>query len=329
MASIHNSDAVMTDEQLAAGDDTLTDLGDYVLEDLPDGALPELHGEPATKKLCGEGTSSSAATAPSSSQPVAPPRPRSAPGSRPQPQVQAAVTEQAAAGSASSLALTVRYRNLRYRNLRHHRPSVGSELRSLTRDTQSLVTVMFPECSEEVRESILARIAASLTGPVAFNGAVPHYDAAASDPLRLLRKTYFRHIYAWPSAYDARIFRSLFSLTVRLANSRPIEVKVFIDPYPEYATAKARGETYLVMRNVPLGVTQECMRATLLGGETEDKLPWLADLLHFHRLKDPYGGSAYSQMLGLPVAAEGDPSFKRIPAQPPSDGPRLFRTHPP
>ncbi|CAI5990941.1 unnamed protein product [Closterium sp. NIES-64] len=106
----------MADEQLAVGDDTITDLGDYVLEDLPDGALPELNGEPAAKKQCGEGTSSgsagpststaappasqpmrrsnssgsSATTAPSSPRPAVPPRPRSAPPSRPQPPVQEA-----------------------------------------------------------------------------------------------------------------------------------------------------------------------------------------------------------------------------------------------
>ncbi|CAI5478225.1 unnamed protein product [Closterium sp. Yama58-4] len=305
MDSHHNPDTVMTDEQLAAGEETITDLGDYVLEDLPDGVPPELNEEPAAKKQCGEGTSSgaagasapaaaplvpqpmqrsnssgsSAAMAPSSSRPSAPPRPRSAPPSRPQPPVQEAAVEQPSAGTAANLSLSVRYRNLR-----RHRPSVGTELRSLTRDPLLLVAVMFPECSEEVRESILSRIAAALPGSAAFNRAVPQFDAATGEPLLLPRRTYFRHIYSWTSAADARIFRGLFAVPflVRLNNSRPIE--------------------------------PEELRASLLSGKTDDDLPWLADLLHFHRLKDPYDGSAYSQMLGLPVAAEGDPSFNRISA---------------
>ncbi|CAI5481400.1 unnamed protein product [Closterium sp. Yama58-4] len=337
MDSHHNPDTVMTDEQLAAGEETITDLGDYVLEDLPDGVPPELNEEPAAKKQCGEGTSSgaagasapaaaplvpqpmqrsnssgsSAATAPSSSRPSAPPRPRSAPPSRPQPPVQEAAVEQPSAGTAANLSLSVRYRNLR-----RHRPSVGTELRSLTRDPLLLVAVMFRECSEEVRESILSRIAAALPGSAAFNRAVPQFDAATGEPLLLPRRTYFRHIYSWTSAADARIFRGLFAVPflVRLNNSRPIEVKIYVDPYPEFSAAKARGDTYMVVRNVPLGVQPEELRASLLSGKTDDDLPWLADLLHFHRLKDPYDGSAYSQMLGLPVAAEGDPSFNRISA---------------
>ncbi|CAI5465763.1 unnamed protein product [Closterium sp. Yama58-4] len=254
---------------------------------------------------------SSAATAPSSSRPSVPPRPRSAPPSRPQPPVQDAAVEQPAAGSAANLSLSVRYRNLR-----RHRSSVGTELRSLRRNPLSLVTVMFPECSEEVRESLLSRIAAALPGSAAFNGAVPQFDTAAGEPLRLPRRTYHRHIYSWTSAADARIFRGLFAkpFIARFNNSRPIEVKLYVDPYPDFSAAKARGDTYAVVRNVPLGVQPEDLRETLLRSKTEDDLPWLADLLHFHRLKDPYDDSAYSQMLGLPVAAEGDPAFERISA---------------
>ncbi|CAI5489861.1 unnamed protein product [Closterium sp. Naga37s-1] len=327
----------MADDQLVAGDDTITDLGKYVLDDIPDGALPELTGEPAAKKQCGEGTSSgpagpststaappapppmqrsnssgsSAATAPSSSRPSAPPRPRSTPPARPQPPAQEAAAEQPSSGSASNLALSVRYRHLR-----RHRPSVGTKLRSLTRDTQTLVAVMFPECSEEVRESILARIAAALPGPAAFNGAVPQFDAASGEPLCLPCRSYFRHMYSWASVADARTFRGLFAnpFLVRIHNSRPIEFKIHTDPYPVFTAAKARSDTYVVIRNVPLGVQAANLRQSLLNGKTDDNLPWLADLLHFHRLKDPYDGLPYSQMLGLPVAAEGDPSFQHISA---------------
>ncbi|CAI5953829.1 unnamed protein product [Closterium sp. NIES-64] len=115
---------------------------------------------------------------------------------------------------------------------------------------------------------------------------------------------------------DARIFRGLFTtpFLARIHNSRPVEVKLYIDPYPAFTAAKARGDTYMVVRNVPIIVKAEGLRESLLGERTEADHPWLADILHFHRLKDPYDGSAYSQILGLPVAAEGDPSFERISA---------------
>ncbi|CAI7745299.1 unnamed protein product, partial [Closterium sp. NIES-53] len=319
--------------QLPSGEIDTTELNDYIVNDLPDGALLELPAEPAAKKLCGEGmpsdkpstsfpsvppsapppmarTSSSGifvTAAPSSSRPEPPPRPQSAPASRPQPPVQEAVADLAPSGSYS-LSATASYRNLRL-----HRPSVGAELRSLTCDTQSLVTIMFPEYSEEIRESILTRIAALLTGPAAFNGVVPQFDATVGDPLRLPCKAYFRHIYSWPSANDVRIFRGLFSQTMRLTNGRPIEVKTYTDPFPDFTAAKARGDTYMVVRNVPLGVSPKRLRENLITAQSDAEPLWLADILHIHRLKDPYDGSAYSQVLGLPVAAEDDPNFDRIP----------------
>ncbi|CAI5956564.1 unnamed protein product [Closterium sp. NIES-65] len=194
MASHHNPDAVMADEQLAVGDDTITDLGDYVLEDLPDGALPELNGEPAAKKQCGEGTSSGSA------------------------------------GPSTSTAA--------------------------------------PPASQPMRRSNSSGSSAT-TAPSSPRPAVPPRP------------------------------------------SRPIEVKIHTDPYPDFSAAKARGDTHVVVRNVPLGIKAENLHESLLTGKTEDGLPWLADLLHFHRLKDSYDGSAYSQMLGLPIAAEGDLSFER------------------
>ncbi|CAI6008611.1 unnamed protein product [Closterium sp. NIES-65] len=320
----------MAEGQLPVGDDTLDELGDEFLEDLPDGALPDLRenaapsapvsaqplpsGEPAAKKLCSEGQSSAAGTSGTASALLSapPPVPRASssaallprPLRLPEPE-----TDHAAAGAITGLAP-----HARYRNLRRHRTSVGAVLHALTRNTQSMVDVIFPEASsEEVRAAVLTRISALINGQ-AFNGVIPSFESAAGEALRLPRHTYSRHTFSWPSANDARIFRSLFPVTVRLANNRAMEVKVFSDPNQEFTTARARGDTYVVLRNVPLGYSPERMRSTLLAGTTEAGLPWLFDLRLFHRLKDPYDDSAYSQLLGLPVAADGDAGFDRIPA---------------
>ncbi|CAI5989805.1 unnamed protein product [Closterium sp. NIES-65] len=240
MATEHNPDHVMTEGQIPVGDDTLDELGEEFLEDLSDVALPVLNdevahsapagthstqsGEPAAKKLCGEGQSSAAgpsgvasastsappsiprasssgssdATAPALGRAIAPSAPRPAPASRSRPVQPEPEPEHAAAGAASGLAP-----NVRFQNLRRHRTMVGTTLHTLTRNTQSLVDVIFPESSaEEVRAAVLAR----------------------------------------------------------------------------------------------------------------NSLPWLSDIRLFHRLKDPYDDSAYSQLLALPVAAEGDVGFERIPA---------------
>ncbi|CAI5521158.1 unnamed protein product [Closterium sp. Naga37s-1] len=193
MASSHNPDHVMAEEQIPVGDDTLNELDeDYLVDDLPDGALPELpedaqtslpvgaqptsSGEPAAKKQCSEGQSSAAATAtvstgaPSAPLPIprasssgstdaaapththvrGPSGPRTAPASRARPQPQAHVAAQVAAGPSSTLAPTVRHRNLR-----RHRSTVGAVLQSLTRNTQSLVDIIFPESSgEEARAAV-------------------------------------------------------------------------------------------------------------------------------------------------------------------------------
>ncbi|CAI7904281.1 unnamed protein product [Closterium sp. NIES-54] len=289
-------------------------------------------GEPAAKKLCSEGqpsaagasgvasashsapppiprassSGSSAATGPTPVCAPAPSAPRPAPVSWSWPALPEPEPEPVAAGLATGLAL-----NIRYRNLRRHCTTVGTVLQAMTRNTQSLVDIIFSESSaEEVRAAVLARIASLINGQ-AFNGVIPSFVAVAGEALRLPRRTYSKHSYSWPSANDARIFHSLFPITVRLSNNRAMEVKVFTDPNEEFTTARARGDTHLVLRNVPLGYSPERLCSTLLAGRTDSGLPWLADLRLFHRLKDPYDESAYSQLLGLPVAVDDDAGFDR------------------
>ncbi|CAI5492899.1 unnamed protein product [Closterium sp. Naga37s-1] len=165
----------------------------------------------------------------------------------------------------------------------------------------------------DARAAVLARISTLLNGQI-FNGAVPSFESASGEPLCLPRHTYSRHSFSWPTANDARIFRGMFPITVRLANNRSMEVNAFNDANQDFTAARTRGDPHLVLRNVPLGYTAENLRATILAGRTENGLPWLADLRAFHRLTDPYDGSAYAQLRGLPVAADGDPGFERIPA---------------
>ncbi|CAI5495353.1 unnamed protein product [Closterium sp. Naga37s-1] len=206
----------MADGQLPVGDETLDELGEEFLGDLPDGALPDLHedvalftpvgaqpppsGEPAAKKLCSEGQSSAAstsgtataslsapppiprasssgssdATASAPGRTNAPSAPRPVPASRSRPVQPEPEPDHAAAGAATGLAP-----HARYRNLRRHRTTVGAILHALTRNTQAMVDVIFPESSaEEIRAAVLTRISALINGQ-AFNGVIPSFESAA------------------------------------------------------------------------------------------------------------------------------------------------------
>ncbi|CAI6004291.1 unnamed protein product [Closterium sp. NIES-65] len=218
MATEHNPDHVMTEGQIPVGDDYFDELGDEFLGELPDGALRDLHenaapsapvgaqpppsGEPAAKKLCSEGQSSAASTSgTASAPPSAPPpvprasssgssaatasapgrtpppsAPRPAPASRSRPLQPEPEPDHTAAGVTTGLAP-----NARYRNLRRHRMTVGAVLHTLTRDTQSMVDVIFPESSsEEVRAAVLSHISALINGQ-AFNGVIiPSFESAGA-----------------------------------------------------------------------------------------------------------------------------------------------------
>ncbi|CAI7905389.1 unnamed protein product [Closterium sp. NIES-53] len=225
MASAHNTDHVTSEEQIPIWDDTLNELvGDFLVDDLPDGALPKIpddaqptipdgaqpapSDEHAAKKLCskrailgrsyghrfhrvafgidsdssGELLRQLCGHGPYGRTHADTLALRTVPASRSRPPPQEHAAAQAAVGPSSGLAPTARYRNLH-----RHGMMVGAVLQSLTRNTQSLVDITFPETpGEEVRAAVLAHISSLINGQ-ASNGVVPSFESAAGEPLRLPR----------------------------------------------------------------------------------------------------------------------------------------------
>ncbi|CAI5976943.1 unnamed protein product [Closterium sp. NIES-64] len=131
------------------------------------------------------------------------------------------------------------------------------------------------------------------------------------DPLRVARCTYVCLMFSWPSQEDATAFRRLFPFTLKLPNSRPVLLKEFVDRF----VAKAVGEPTLSIRNGLLEYAPEDIHVFLLDSTKPDGAHWLADLTNFHRAPDPYEGTYFTHLAGLPVATFDDPHSELIPSE--------------
>ncbi|CAI5965630.1 unnamed protein product [Closterium sp. NIES-64] len=154
-------------------------------------------------------------------------------------------------------------------------------------------------------------------------------DANRADIL-VPRRSYARLLFSWPSADVAVAFRCLFPLSLRLASARTVLLKAYDDPHPEFTASKANGTTTLSVRNVPISYDPDDIKEFLLDATTEDGLPWLENLHHFHRVSDPF---EVTIMDGIPIPCPDDPNFKRILASIPLEEGGLpmllnFSSHP-
>ncbi|CAI5979579.1 unnamed protein product [Closterium sp. NIES-65] len=144
-------------------------------------------------------------------------------------------------------------------------------------------------------------------------GITPPFEHTVGDPLRMARRVYGRLQFSWPSQADATAFRRLFPLSLKLPNSRPVLLKEFVDRFEEFTAPKAAGTPTLSIRNVPMEYAPEDIRTFLLDSIEPDGAHWLADLTNFHRASDPYEGTYFTHLAGLPVATPDDPHFNLIP----------------
>ncbi|CAI5505486.1 unnamed protein product [Closterium sp. Naga37s-1] len=201
------------------------------------------------------------------------------------------------------------------RNLRRARTSAATPM-LLPLCRRVVVTLLLPEAVlESHRTEILAGINAQLCGFMFDSGIIPPFEHTVGDSLRVARHVYGRLLFSWPSQEDAAVFRKLFPLMLKISNSRPVMLKVFVDRYEAFTAAKAAGAPTLSIRNVPLEIDPEEIRAFLLGSTEEDGSHWLADLTDFHRASDPYENTFFTHLAGLPVATPDDPNFERIPSE--------------
>ncbi|CAI7730144.1 unnamed protein product [Closterium sp. NIES-54] len=280
MGSQHNPDELMGEEEF----DASFSIESFFTEEA---VTPAVSAPPLAKHVCAAGSSSFMPVAPPMA-PVVPP-----------------VTP---ANPIVALAITGRYQRLR-----RNRDSVGVVVADLVRDTDVVVNLLFPEALEAHQSRIITCVRSILRGRDFAGGRVPVFEASVGDLMRLPRKLYGRHVLHLPTMDDANRFKRLLLITYRSSEGPTADIKVFQDPAPEFSAAKSHGETVLVLRNVQVGLAVRTLRALLLSSSSNG-VKWLDDLLHFHKLFDPYEESFLPQMLGIVVASPNDPRFEAIPA---------------
>ncbi|CAI5499261.1 unnamed protein product [Closterium sp. Naga37s-1] len=339
-----NTDLTMT----AAEEEAFAESGeDLLVEDLPEGLIDEITcspDHPAAKKTCtdagaGHTSINSPATSSDSALPQPPrspmPRAAAAPASPSRgptptlaataaapnaPALHAAAYASVAAGVNPAPALPASLfasptPGGSPRNLRRARTATATPM-LLPLRRRVVATLLLPEAGlESHRTEILAGINAQLCGFMFDSGTIPPFEHTVGEPLRVGRRVYGRLLFSWPSQEDAAVFRKLFPLMLKVSNSRPVMLKVFADKFEAFTAAKAAGAPTLSIRNVPLEIDPEEIRAFLLGTTEEDGAHWLADLTDFHRASDPYENTFFTHLAGLPVATPDDPNFEIIPSE--------------
>ncbi|CAI7741524.1 unnamed protein product, partial [Closterium sp. NIES-54] len=201
------------------------------------------------------------------------------------------------------------------RNLRRARTTAATTM-LLPLRRRVVVTLLLPEAGlESHRTEIRAGINALLCGFMFDSGVIPPFEQTVGEPLRVARRAYDRLLFSWSSQEDAAAFRKLFPLALKVPNSRPVMLKVYVDKFEAFTAAKAAGAPTLSIRNVPLEFDPDDIRASLLQATEEDGAHWLADLTDFHRASDPYEDTYFTHLAGLPVATPDDPNFERIPSE--------------
>ncbi|CAI5976381.1 unnamed protein product [Closterium sp. NIES-64] len=332
----------------AAEEEALAESGeDLLVEDLPEGLINELTcspGHPAAKKACmdtGAGHTSINSPATSSdsalAQPSRSPMPLAAaapasPSSGPMPTPAATVASpNAPALHAAAYASVVAGVNPAPalpaslfaspapggspRNLRRARTTTATSM-LLPLRRRVVVTLLLPEAVlGSHRTELLAGINAQLCGFMFDSSIIPPFEHTVGESLRVARRVYGRLLFSWPSQEDAAAFRKLFPLMLKISNSRPVMLKVYVDRFEAFTAAKAAGAPTLSIRKFPLEFDPEDIRASLLGTTDEDGAHWLADLTDFHRASDPYEDTFFTHLAGLPVATPDDPNFERIPSE--------------
>ncbi|CAI5980186.1 unnamed protein product [Closterium sp. NIES-64] len=208
---------------------------------------------------------------------VVPPVPTvMAPAADPSSAAPAPSTSTQKANPVAALAITGRYQRLQ-----RNRETVGVIVAALARDSDALVVLLLPEALEAHRSRILTRVRSILRVRDFSGGRVPVFEASAGEILRLPCRSYCRHMLQWPSADDANRFKQLMPITYRLSEGPTAEIKVYQDPAPDFSAAKARGETVLVLRNVPVGFAVHTLRS-LLVSSASNGARWLARIIGQH-----------------------------------------------
>ncbi|CAI5496162.1 unnamed protein product [Closterium sp. Naga37s-1] len=147
----------------------------------------------------------------------------------------------------------------------------------------------------------------------ALRDTIPSIKSMAGENLKFGKRSYARQILQFPNKEAAEEFCARPPIFFSPPHGPAVELKVYVDPAPEFTSAKARGETHIVLRNIPLGLTEEKLLAILLNGKTREGQKWISDLLYFHTASDPYEEMFQLQMHGIVRPMIGDESFSVTP----------------
>ncbi|CAI5507523.1 unnamed protein product [Closterium sp. Naga37s-1] len=204
-------------------------------------------GSPVAKKVCKAASSSSSKLS----------------GSAPIP-VRAANVE---VSSAPSLGAPGK----RFRRLCAQRDTVGETVTDVERDLDTLVAMIFPEHLAELdRKDIVSFIKKSLCRPYFKNWQIPSFKSMAGDNLKFGKRIYARQILQFPNKEAVGDFRARPPIFFSPPHGPAVELKVYVDHAPDFTAAKARGETHIVLRNIPLGLTEEKLIAILMNGKNRE-----------------------------------------------------------
>ncbi|CAI5530434.1 unnamed protein product [Closterium sp. Naga37s-1] len=185
-------------------------------------------------------------------------------------------------------------------NLRRQRAVIS--ILVMPRWRLAVVDILFPEAgAEAIRANLITRISRHLQ-PFHFrNNAIPEFQPSVGEVLRIPRRAYARLHFSWPSQDNADDFKGLSPLTFHLPNSRSMLLKVYVDRYPRFTSAKAGGAATLTLRNVPPGYTPEDLHTFLMHQNVAGEPSWLTDLQIFHQVKDPYEDAMRTALLTPPA----------------------------
>ncbi|CAI5964153.1 unnamed protein product [Closterium sp. NIES-64] len=201
-----------------------------------------------------------------------------------------------------------------FRRLCAQRDMVSQTVTDVKRDLDALVAVIFPEnLAESYRKDIVACIKKILRRSDFKSWQIPSFKSMASENLKFGKRTYAWQILQFPNKEAAKDFAARPPIFFSPPHGPAVELKVYVDPAPDFTAAKARGETHIVVRNIPLDLTEEKLISILLKGKNRDGQKWISVLLHFHTASNPYEEMFQLQMHGIVKPMIGDESFSVTP----------------
>ncbi|CAI5474220.1 unnamed protein product [Closterium sp. Yama58-4] len=141
----------------------------------------------------------------------------------------------------------------------------------LMTSSHSVVTLLFPEASaDDIRATLISKILAKLKPSLFDCGFVPDARPTNGETMHFAGRSYATICFSWPTEQSAHEFLLIYNHPIELAPGRSISVKPYVDPHPEFTTAKAEGAPYSPCAGfLPALKNQTCWRTWCPAGWRE------------------------------------------------------------